>query len=165
MSFTTAVANKMRAAWFGPETGAAIAAAFKISKITLQRFWRDERSGGRLPAGARPHFLVPSKHLLVPVLPETVAEAGELVDDLDGDLDCEIDGQTARAGCDALLALLRKHHGRDRLRGVNDEMPLHTMEIERLDKAGVYTPSRSRVRDFQRGRDAYVAAHLSKKDT
>jgi hypothetical protein len=161
MSYTAAVANKMRAAWFGSETGAVAAAAFNISKRTLQRFWRCEQSGGRLPAGERPQFLVPAKHLLVPVLPETPA-AAEGDDDLD-DVEGDIDNACLRVGSDMLLALLRKHHGTDRFRGVNDEMPLIITETERFDRAGIYTPSRSRVRDFQRGRDAYVGARIRVK--
>lgn len=143
------IARKLRAEWHGPLSVAALAAAFKLATSTIRAFWADERSGGRLPAHPepRPHFAKRS----APV--EEIATAED--DDIKP-RDLQDRGD--------LLARLRKYHGTDRLRGVNDEIPLQTLEIERLDKTGIYTPSRSRVRDFQRGRDAYVAAHLSKKD-
>lgn len=154
MNISASKAGRLREAWFGPLTTGALADLFKLGESTVRKFWACERSGGRLPAhpAPRPYFK--------DVVSKSVAAAIVETDDDDDD----IETMSARDASDALLALLRKHHGRDRVRGVNDEMPFQTLEIERLDKAGNHTPSRSRVRDFQRGRDAYVGAALSKKD-
>jgi hypothetical protein len=103
----------LRSEWFGPLTTGALAEIYKIGESTIRKFWACERSGGRLPAQPvpRPHF------------GKTVSKVvAAIVDTPDDD---EIETMSARAASGRLLALLRKHHGKDRFRGVNDEMPLN----------------------------------------
>lgn len=146
------VQDALRRAYAGPDTVEVIAKRHDLSPRTVNRFWESEKASQRLSNRPRPHF---AKHVTVPVA------LG--VDPVDIDFDDPDDAAVLMptAEHDALLIALRDSHGRDSLRGINDEMPLQLLEIERRDDFCRYSPSPARVRDFQRGRDAYARAKMA----
>lgn len=139
MSFrlSAVMAAALRLAWHGPLSAAEIVRQHGCaSEQALRKFWQREKAHGRLPRGVRPYFQIFCAE------PEA-----ELVSD-----------DRPR---DRLLSALHRAHLADRNRGVNDEMPLQLLAIEASDLDGRFTPSPSRVRDFRRGRDAYVGGRMA----
>lgn len=117
--------KRLRDAWFGPLTAAAIARANALSESTLRRFWDEERAHDRLPPKApRPYFAQQSKR----------AQADDI--ELDDDAPIGEPNPTYEAPCDALLAALRLHH--------LDEPHRHRAPVEwlRQDHPGARAPSR-----------------------
>ncbi|UZE51099.1 hypothetical protein ONR75_11060 [Rhodopseudomonas sp. P2A-2r] len=139
--------DALRAAYVGPDTVEVIATRHLISPRTVNRFWESEKLAGRLSNRPRPHF---AKHVTVPI--------ALVVDPVDADFG---DGDVQPTDSTAARAALVAAHGNDPLRGINDEMPAHTLEIERRDRDGHYTPSPSRLVDFQKGRDAYARSKMA----
>lgn len=146
------VQEALRRAYAGPDTVEMIAKRHDLSPRTVNRFWESEKTSGRLANRPRPHF---AKHVTAPVA------LG--VDPVDIDFHDPDDAAVLMptADHDALLIALRDAHAGDRLRGVNDEMPLALLQIESCDRDAHYMPSPQRVIAFQRGRDAYVTAKMS----
>jgi hypothetical protein len=131
-------ATLLREAWHGTLTAAEVAKKHRMaSEQTVFNFWSSEKRAGRLPQHSR----------VKNVAPVVCDEEGDTIFCI-GDVD-------------PYLAALKAVHGGERVRGINDEMPLQLLMIEKGDKEGRYTPSVSRLRDFRRGRDAYVAGKMA----
>jgi hypothetical protein len=146
-----AAQDALRAAYAGRDKVEVIAKRHGVSPRTVNRFWESEKLEGRLPNRPRPHF---AKHVTVPI--------AFGIDPVDAAFDWpDVIAAMPTAQHDALLIALISAHGRDPLRGINDEMPLQLLEIERRDDFCRYAPSRKRVVDFQRGRDAYARSKMA----
>ncbi len=153
--------NKLRLAWHGPMTAAAVGRRHHCSRRTVLRFWAEEREAGRLPNTPRPHFRDCTPE------PDAVADLGAAVDGslIDSLADMALDREIARGelsaddpmdpryavqvyGCrvpdgDPLLAALIREHGNDPRRRFDD--------VGSTD--GSRTPSRSRLRSQRVFRD------------
>jgi hypothetical protein len=160
MQFSTRKANTLRRAWFGPLSAEEIAKRHQCASAqSLRNFWQREKSAGRLPKNtARPHF--EERTTIAPQVALGIDPVDIEFDDptLDG-----VDQAPRLPHADPLLLALQREHGHEKIRGINDEMPSQLLMIEAGDEYQRFTPSPSRVREFQRGRDAYVASRMNEK--
>ncbi len=143
----------LRQAWHGPLTVAALARRYAISEILVRKFWEAEREAGRLPPQPtpRPHFV---ERCRAPDPAEDVDLDTE--DFADDDAPMSTPFGLRIPDPDPLLAALQREHGKQFIRGANDEVPLQVLAME------INTPpGPARVRLLACARDAHVAGKLA----
>ncbi|WP_315806952.1 MULTISPECIES: hypothetical protein [unclassified Bradyrhizobium] len=142
----------LRQAWHGPLTVAVLARRYAISEILVRKFWEAEREAGRLPPQPtpRPHFIERCR-------------APDPVEDFDLDTEDFADDDAPMSAPfglripdpDPLLAALQREHGKQFIRGANDEVPLQMLATE------INTPpGPARVRLLACARDSHVGGKL-----